>query len=126
MKKIINTNNAPSAIGPYNQAVEANGLVFVSGQIPLEPSTMELVDGGIQAQTIRVLENLKAVLQEAGCSLSGVVKTTCYLKSMDDFAAMNEVYAKYFTQDQPARAAIEVARLPKDVMVEIDAIAIKQ
>lgn len=125
MKKIISTKNAPAAIGPYNQAIEANGFVFVSGQIPLIPETMELVEGGIVEQTHQVLKNLEAVLKEAGCTLENVVKTSCFLKSMNDFVAMNEVYAQYFEENQPARAAVEVARLPKDVMVEIEAVAVK-
>ncbi len=125
MKKIISTQNAPQAIGPYNQATEANGFVFVSGQIPLIPETMELIEGGVEEQTHLVLKNLGAVLEAAGCSYENVVKTTCFLKSMDDFVAMNEVYAQYFKENQPARAAVEVSRLPKDVLVEIEAIAVK-
>lgn len=125
MKKIISTKDAPAAIGPYNQAIEANGFVFVSGQIPLVPDTMELVEGGVVEQTHQVLKNLEAVLKQAGCSLENVVKTSCFLKSMNDFVAMNEVYAQYFKENQPARAAVEVARLPKDVMVEIEAVAVK-
>ncbi|HBH47347.1 MAG TPA: deaminase [Bacteroidales bacterium] len=123
MKKIISTQNAPAAIGPYNQAIEAGNMVFVSGQIPLDPTTAEIVEGGIVQQTDQVLKNIGAVLEIAGLSYSNVVKTTCYLKNMDDFAKMNKVYAEYFTTGQPARAAIEVARLPKDVLIEIEAIA---
>ena len=125
MKKIISTNSAPQAIGPYSQAVEANGFVFCSGQIPLNPETMEVISGGVQEQTEQVLQNLMAVLEAARCSLEQVVKTTVYLKNMEDFVAMNEVYAKYFTNNQPARACVEVARLPKDVLVEIECVAVK-
>lgn len=124
MKKVINTSNAPAAIGPYNQAIVANGMLFISGQIPLVPSTAQVVEGGIKEQTEQVLKNLGAVLEAAGLSYSNVVKTSCFLKSMDDFQAMNEVYAQFFTVDQPARAAVEVSRLPKDVLVEIEAIAV--
>jgi 2-iminobutanoate/2-iminopropanoate deaminase len=125
MKKIVNTRKAPQAIGPYNQAIEANGLVFVSGQIPLNPENGEIAGDSIESQTRQVLKNIIAVLAAAGCNLSHVVKTTCYLKSMDNFTSMNDVYAEYFTENQPARAAIEVSRLPKDVLIEIDAIAVK-
>jgi 2-iminobutanoate/2-iminopropanoate deaminase len=123
MKKIISTENAPKAIGPYSQAVAWNGLVFLSGQIPLDPSTGELVDGDIAAQTERVLENIKAVLAASGSSLDRVIKTTVFLKNMGQFARMNEVYGRYFTTDAPARSTVEVARLPRDVQVEIDCIA---
>ncbi len=123
MKKVIATTRAPKAIGPYSQAVISNGFVFLSGQIPLDPATGALVAGGIAEQTARVLENVKAVLAAAGSSLEQVVKTTVYLKDLSQFAAMNEVFARYFPQDPPARAAIEAARLPRDVLVEIDAIA---
>jgi len=124
MKKIISTDNAPAAIGPYSQAVAANGFVFLSGQIPLDPASGQLIAGGIREQTRRVLENLKAVLTASGSSLGQVVKTTVYLKDMGEFAAMNEVYSEYFTDQPPARATVEAARLPKDVRVEIDCIAI--
>lgn len=124
-KKIISTNKAPKAIGPYSQATEANGIVFVSGQIPLNPSTGEVIAGGINEQTKQVLDNVMAVLEAAGCNASNVLKTTCYLKSMNDFQAMNAVYASYFIENQPARAAVEVARLPKDVLIEIEAVAYK-
>ncbi len=123
MKKIISTDRAPKAIGPYSQAVISNGLAFLSGQIPLDPATGAIVEGDISWQTRRVLENLKAVLEAAGSSLEGVVKTTVYLKDMSQFAHMNEVYATYFTTNPPARATVEAARLPKDVLVEIDCIA---
>lgn len=125
MKKIISTEKAPKAIGPYNQAIEANGLVFVSGQIPLLPETGDIIEGGIEEQTHQVLKNLSAVLEAAGCNLENVVKTTCFLKSMDDFVAMNKVYAEYFKENQPARAAVEVCRLPKDVIIEIECVAVK-
>lgn len=125
MKEIIATSKAPAAIGPYSQAVKAGQTLFVSGQIPLDAASGELVGGDVTAQTVRVLENLKAVLEAAGYDLSDVVKCTCYLSDMNNFVAMNEVYANYFTEQPPARAAVEVSRLPKDVLVEIDAIAIK-
>ncbi len=123
MKKTVATEHAPRAIGPYSQAVISNGFVFLSGQIPLDPATNQLVEGGIAGQTERVLENLKAVLEASGSSLERVVKTTVYLKDLGEFAAMNEVYARYFGEHPPARATVEVARLPRDVRVEIDAIA---
>jgi 2-iminobutanoate/2-iminopropanoate deaminase len=123
MKSVISTDKAPKAIGPYSQAVVSNGLVFVSGQIPIDPATGAVVAGGMAEQTARVLDNLAAVLAAAGSSLDQVVKATVYLKDLSQFAAMNEVFARYFTQDPPARAAIEAARLPRDVLVEIDAIA---
>jgi len=125
MKKIINTPNAPKAIGPYNQAVEAEGMIFVSGQIPVSPETGKIVDGGIAEQTKQVLKNMEAILAEAGLSLSNVVKTTCLLSNMDNFAAMNEVYADFFTTEMPARAAYGVVKLPLGVMVEIEAIAMR-
>ncbi len=120
---IIRTDRAPEAIGPYSQAVRANGMVFASGQIPLDPATMQIVDGDIRVQTERVLLNLKAVLEAAGTSLEKVVKTTVYLVDMTEFAAMNEVYASFFGESRPARATVQVARLPRDVRVEIDVIA---
>jgi 2-iminobutanoate/2-iminopropanoate deaminase len=123
MKHVISTTGAPAAIGPYSQAIVANGFVFVSGQIPLDPATGQMTEGGIAAQTARALDNLRAVLEAAGASLDSVVKTTVYLKDMAEFAAMNEVYARYFTAPAPARATIEAARLPRDVRVEIDCIA---
>ncbi len=124
MKEIVATTNAPKAIGPYSQAVRANGMIFCSGQIALDPVSNQLIEGGIVAQTERVLKNLSAVLWEAGSNLDQVVKTTVFLKNMGDFAAMNEVYAKFFTKQAPARSTVEAARLPKDVLVEIDVIAI--
>jgi 2-iminobutanoate/2-iminopropanoate deaminase len=122
MNKIVSTDRAPKAIGPYSQAVIANGFVFVSGQVPLDP-TGQIVEGGIAEQTARVLENIKNVLEAAGSSLEQAVKTTVYLKDMGDFAPMNEVYARYFPANPPARATVEAARLPRDVRVEIDCIA---
>jgi len=122
MKRIIQTAKAPAAIGPYSQAVEAGNLLFISGQIPLDPETGAMVAGGIKEQTRRVLDNLKAVAEAAGKSLSDVVKCTVFLADMNDFASMNAVYAEYFTENFPARAAVEVARLPKDALVEIEAI----
>jgi 2-iminobutanoate/2-iminopropanoate deaminase len=124
MKKIVATEKAPKAIGPYSQAVVHNGLAFLSGQIPLDPMTGQLVEGDITAQTTRVLENLKAVLEACGSGLDRVVKTTVYIKDMGEFAKMNEVYGKYFSESPPARSTVEAARLPRDVRVEIDAIAI--
>jgi 2-iminobutanoate/2-iminopropanoate deaminase len=124
MRQVIATNAGPKAIGPYSQAIKANGLVFLSGQIPLDPDTQQLIDGDVAAQTERVLRNIAGILSAAGSSLPQVVKTTVFLKSMNDFAAMNEVYARHFTADPPARSTVEVARLPKDVLVEIDVIAL--
>ncbi len=121
--KIIHTPEAPAALGPYSQAVVAGEWVFASGQIPIDPGTGELIDGGIAEQTDRVLKNLAAVLHEAGLSLDRVVKTTVYLADMGTFGAMNEVYAKHFGDHRPARATVEVAALPKNVGVEIDVIA---
>ncbi len=121
--KIIHTSEAPSALGPYSQAVVAGEWVFASGQIPIDPATGQLIDGGIAEQTDRVLRNLAAVLHEAGVSLDRVVKTTVYLADMDTFAEMNEVYAEHFGDHRPARATVQAAALPKNVGVEIDAIA---
>jgi len=120
----IATDRGPKAIGPYSQAVRANGFVFLSGQIPLDPNTQLVVEGDVAAQTERVLENLKGVVEAAGSSLQHVVKTTVFLSDMNDFAAMNEVYSRYFTAHKPARSTVEVSRLPKDVRVEIDLIAL--
>ena len=124
MREVIATNNGPKAIGPYSQAIKANGFVFLSGQIALDPATQQLIDGDVSAQTERVLQNLSGILQAAGGSLGQVVKTTVFLKNMSDFTAMNEVYGRHFTQAPPARSTVEVARLPKDVLVEIDVIAL--
>jgi 2-iminobutanoate/2-iminopropanoate deaminase len=120
----IQTDRAPQAIGPYSQAIKANGFIFASGQIPLDPATMRIVEGGVEEQTERVLNNLKAVLESAGSSLDRVVKTTVYLADMSEFAAMNEIYARYFGSTKPARATVQVARLPRDVKVEIDVVAL--
>jgi len=122
-RKIIATDKAPKAIGPYSQAICVGDLVFASGQIPLDPKTMSVVPGGIKEQTEQALKNLQAVLEAAGSSLENAVKVNVFLKNMSDFAAMNEVYAKFFGTSLPARVSVEVARLPKDVLVEIDAIA---
>jgi 2-iminobutanoate/2-iminopropanoate deaminase len=120
----VATDRGPKAIGPYSQAVRANGFVFLSGQIPLDPKTQQIVEGDVAVQTERVMENLKGVVEAAGSSLHHVVKTTVFLADMNDFAAMNEVYARYFTANAPARSTVEVARLPKNVRVEIDLIAL--
>ncbi len=125
MKKIISTDSAPKAIGPYSQAVEVNGILFISGQIPIDPATGKVVEGGIKEQTEQVMKNIEAILEAAGYSFSDVVKSTVFLKDMNDFAGMNEVYARYYSQNPPARAAFQVARLPLDVLVEIETIAIK-
>ncbi len=124
MKQVIATAGAPQAIGPYSQAIVHNGLAFLSGQIPLDPVTGQLAGESITQQTERVIENLKAVLQACGSSLENVVKTTVFLKDMSEFGAMNAVYARYFHDAPPARSTVEAARLPRDVRVEIDAIAI--
>jgi len=124
MREVIATDDGPKAIGPYSQAVKANGFVFLSGQIALEPATQQLISGDVAAQTDRVLQNLAGILTAAGSSVPQVVKTTVFLKNMADFAAMNEVYGRYFTQAPPARSTVEAARLPKDVLVEIDVIAL--
>jgi 2-iminobutanoate/2-iminopropanoate deaminase len=123
MKHTIATAQAPQAIGPYAQAVVSNGIAYLSGQIPLDPATGQIVEGDIAAQTARVLENLKAVLAACGSSLDQVLKTTVYLKDLGEFARMNEVYARYFAATPPARSTVEVARLPREARVEIDAIA---
>lgn len=124
MRDVISTKDAPQAIGPYSQAIRANGLVFVSGQIPIDPATQQIVPGDVAAQTDRVFKNLSGILEAAGSSLEKVVRAGVYLKNMGDFAAMNEVYGRYFTSAPPARATVEVSRLPKDVLVEIDVIAL--
>lgn len=124
MKQIISTDKAPAAIGPYSQAVRADNLLFVSGQIPLDPATGELIpETTIQAQTTRVLTNLKAIVEQAGATLDQVVKTTVFLKDMNDFVEMNRVYKTFFSTDCPARSAVQVVKLPKDVLVEVEAIA---
>ena len=124
MKEIIQTEHAPNAIGPYSQAVKANGLVFASGQIPIDPQTGQFVAGGIVEQTEQVLKNLGAVLEAAGSGLDRIVKTTVFLADMQEFAAMNEVYGRFFKETPPARATVEAARLPRDARVEIEAIAL--
>jgi 2-iminobutanoate/2-iminopropanoate deaminase len=124
MKQRVQTDNAPKAIGPYSQAIKANGLVFMSGQIPLDPATMQLVEGGIREQTRRVMENLKAVVTAAGGSLDSIVRTTVFLADLNDFAEMNEAYGGFFGENPPARSTVEVRRLPRDVRIEIDAIAL--
>jgi len=121
---VVSTPDAPSAIGPYSQAIKAGELVFVSGCIPLDPANMQIVEGGISSQTERALKNLKAVVEASGSELNNIVKTTVFLKSMDDFATMNEIYARFFGSHKPARSAVEVARLPKDVLVEVECIAV--
>jgi len=124
MKKIISTDRAPKAIGPYSQAVVVNGLAFLSGQIPIDPETNQLIEGDVVAQTVRVLENLKIVLEACGSSLDQVVKTTVFVKDLGEFAKINETYVLYFPQNPPARATVEVARLPRDVRVEIECVAV--
>ena len=124
MKKVISTTNAPAAIGPYSQAIEANGFVFASGQIPVNPETGEIPEG-IEAQAQQVRKNVKNLLEAAGTSVDQVVKTGVFIKNMDDFATINGIYAKYFAKDCPARSCVEVARLPKDVLLEMEAIAVK-
>ncbi|MGI0479533.1 RidA family protein [Geminocystis sp. CENA526] len=126
-KKVIYTKNAPSPVGPYSQAIATQGeLIFIAGQIPLNPETGEIIgEGDITAQTTQVMKNIEAILTEAGVNWSNVVKTGVFLKDLADFVPMNEVYAQYFTENPPARACVEVARLPKDVLVEIECIAVK-
>lgn len=123
-KQIISTKNAPAAIGPYSQAVSVGNLLFTSGQIPINPATGEIVSGDVKAATKQSLENIKAILEEAGTSLDKVIKTVVFIKDMNDFASVNEVYGTYFSSNPPARSCVEVARLPKDVLVEIEVIAI--
>jgi 2-iminobutanoate/2-iminopropanoate deaminase len=125
MKKIIATDKAPKAIGPYSQAVEVNGMLFISGQIPLDPASGKLVDGGITEQADQVMKNIAAILTEAGYSFRDVVKSTCLLSDMDNFAAMNAVYGKYYGENPPARAAYAVVKLPLGVLIEIETIAVK-
>jgi 2-iminobutanoate/2-iminopropanoate deaminase len=122
-KEVISTPNAPAAIGPYSQAVRTGNLIFVSGQIPLDPATGQLVRGDIGTQTQQVLENLAAVLEAAGSSLAKVVKTTVYLRDLGEFGRMNEIYAKFFAANPPARATVQVARMPRDAAIEIDVVA---
>lgn len=124
-RQVIATNGAPKAIGPYSQAIRANGLIFVSGQTPIDPATQQLISGTVGEQTERVLRNIEAILQQAGSSMAKIVRCGVFLKDMNDFAAMNEVYAKFFPSDPPARSTVQAARLPKDCQVEIDAIALE-
>lgn len=126
MKTIISTDKAPAAIGPYSQAIEVNGMIYTSGVIPIDPATNELVQGDIVVQAKQAIGNLAALLQEAGSSCESVIKTTVFIKDMNDFAKINEVYASFFKENCPARSCVEVARLPKDVLIEIEAIAIKE
>lgn len=121
--KPLSSPQAPAAIGPYAQAIQHGDLIFCSGQIAIDPTTNQIVEGGIVEQTVRVLENIKGLLEDNGSGLEKVIKATVYLKNMDDFGAMNEVYAKYFSSNYPARSAVEVSRLPKDVLVEIEVVA---
>ena len=125
MRELISSKDAPQAIGPYSQAIKANGFIFTSGQIAFDPATQQIIAGDVAAQTERVLRNLSAILEAAGSGLGKVVRCGVFLKSMDDFAAMNAVYGKYFSSPFPARSTVEVARLPKDVLVEIDVIALE-
>jgi 2-iminobutanoate/2-iminopropanoate deaminase len=124
MREVISTPDAPKAIGPYSQAIRAKGLVFVSGQVAIDPATQQVIDGDITAQTEHVMQNLSAILSAAESNLEKVLRCTVFLKSMNDFAAMNAVYGKYFNSSPPARSTVEVSRLPKDVLVEIDVIAL--
>ena len=125
MKRIISTTAAPGAIGPYSQAVEANGTLYISGQVPIDPATGKLVEGGITEQTTQALKNIRAILTAAGYTLDDVVKSTCLLSDMSDFKAMNEVYARFYTADQPARAAFAVKGLPLGALIEIETVAVK-
>ena len=125
MKKITHTTKAPAAIGPYSQAVEANGMLFISGQVPIDPATGKIVEGGITEQTEQVMQNIGAILEEAGYGFPDVIKSTCLLSDMANFAAMNEVYGKYYAEKPPARAAFAVKELPLGVLIEIETIAVK-
>jgi 2-iminobutanoate/2-iminopropanoate deaminase len=124
MREVIATKDGPQAIGPYSQAIRANGFIFVSGQVAIDPSNQQVISGDVAAQTERVMKNLTGILRAAGSGLEKVVRSTVFLKNMGDFGAMNEVYGRYFTAAPPARSTVEVARLPKDVLVEIDVIAL--
>jgi 2-iminobutanoate/2-iminopropanoate deaminase len=126
MRTVISTPDAPKAIGPYSQGINANGFIFVSGQVAIDPATQQVIEGDVGAQTGRVIQNISEILEAAGSGLGKVVRTTVFLKNMNDFAAMNEVYGKYFNTHPPARSTVEVSRLPKDVLVEIDVIAIAE
>lgn len=126
MKNVVKTEKAPQAIGPYSQAIEVNGMVYTSGVVPIDPATGNVVEGDIKVQATRVFDSMKALLEASGSSCEDVVKTTVFIKDMNDFAALNEIYADYFTGDFPARSCVEVARLPKDVLIEMEAIALKK
>lgn len=126
MKNVVKTDKAPQAIGPYSQAIEVNGMIYTSGVVPIDPATGEVVEGDIKVQATRVFDSMKALLEAAGSSCEEVVKTTVFIKDMNDFAALNEIYAQYFTGAFPARSCVEVARLPKDVLIEMEAIALKK
>ncbi len=125
MKKIVYTKKAPEAVGPYSQAVEANNMLFVSGQVPVDPATGKIVEGGIEEQTEQVMKNIGAVLEAGGYAYEDVIKSTCFLSDMDNFAAMNKIYAKYYPENPPARAAFEVSKLPLNALVEIETVAVK-
>ncbi len=125
-KNVVKTDKAPQAIGPYSQAIEVNGMVYTSGVVPIDPATGNVVEGDIKVQATRVFDSMKALLEAAGSSCEDVVKTTVFIKDMNDFAALNEIYATYFTGIFPARSCVEVARLPKDVLIEMEAIALKK
>ena len=125
MKKVIATEKAPKAIGPYSQAIEANGMLFISGQIPIDPSTGKIIDGGINEQTEQVMKNIGAILHTAGYDFRNVVKSTCLLSDMDNFSAMNAIYGKYYAENPPARAAYGIVKLPLGALVEIETIAVK-
>jgi 2-iminobutanoate/2-iminopropanoate deaminase len=125
MREVISTKDAPQAIGPYSQAIKANGFIFVSGQVAIDPATQQVIQGGVATQTDRVLRNLSEIVEAAGSGLGKEVRATVFLKNMSEFTAMNEVYGKYFSSSPPARSTVEVARLPKDVLVEIDVIALE-
>ena len=126
MKKVIHTDHAPAAIGPYSQAIEHNGMLFISGQVPIDPKTGKVIEGGITEQTEQVMQNIGAILKAAGYTFQDVVKSTCLLSNMDNFAAMNQVYGTYYPSDPPARAAYGVVKLPLGVLIEIETIAIKR
>lgn len=126
MKNVIKTEKAPAAIGPYSQAIEVNGVIYTSGVVPIDPATGEVVEGDIKVQAKRVFESMKALLEAAGSDMDQAVKTTVFIQDMNDFAALNEVYATYFTGDYPARSCVEVARLPKDVLLEMEVVALKK
>lgn len=125
-KTVIATDKAPAAIGPYSQAIEVNGIIYTSGVVPIDPATGQVVEGDIKVQATRVFESMKALLEAAGSDLDQAVKTTVFIKDMNDFAALNEVYASYFSGDYPARSCVEVARLPKDVLLELEVVALKK